>query len=96
MRESPWYTHYAIVRLVKDGRSPLLNNWEDRVTILSEVKQRISVINRDLLTRGSRIRVTTTDLGSYEHVDITISETGKSYRVIRIYREEPPEPPPHL
>lgn len=86
-----WHVRTPIVRLIKDGRPPLFDSAEDR-KLQRELDQKISVVNRDLRMRGSRIRVKTEDLGEYESSTVTVSETGRSYRVVHLYREalEPP------
>ncbi|MET8218065.1 hypothetical protein [Streptomyces hirsutus] len=86
-----WHVRTPIVRLIKNGRPPLLDSAEDR-KLQRELDQKISAVNRDLRMRGSRIRVTTEDLGEYEYSTVAVGETGRSYSVVHLYREalEPP------
>lgn len=80
-----WYVRTPIVRLIKEGRQSVLGRAEDD-KIRQELEQKISPINHDLRMQGSRIRVKTEDLGEFEHITVTVTETGKSYRAVHLYR----------
>lgn len=80
-----WYVRTPIVRLIKEDRQPVLGRAEDG-KIKQELEQKISAVNHDLRMRGSRIRVKTEDLEEFEHITVTVGETGRSYRAVHLYR----------